>query len=514
MGWMNTISIRWKLVLATVLTSAFALLFSGAIMAWYDAQVFRAQKSLEVAVEASIIASSVAASLDFSDAKAAQEYLDALKANPEIVSAGVYGAGGALFASYSQAAGAGPVRPPPDKAQPAGAQFDGDDLVVFTPVTMGSRTLGAVYLRTAIEPILTRIARYGGIMLLVGIASLAIAVPISMRLHAAISNSIRVIATAASRITAGDLSVVVARTTRSDEIGVLVESFRQMVASLQEMSEEVSSGAGVLAEAAHEIETTTMEVAASASQTSISVNETAVTMEEVKQTVHAAAEKARQVSDGAQRTAQVARDGRDAVEDVAKGMARIRGQVEAVASSILRLSEQSQAIGEIIAAVNDLTDQSKLLAVNAAIEAARAGEHGRGFAVVAQEVKSLADQSKQATAQVRLILGEIQKATGAAVLATEQGSKAVDAGVMQSAQAGESIRVLAESIGQSAQAAVHIAAMSEQQLAAVNQVAAAMENIRLASAQTIMGFKQAETAAKNVNGLGQKLKVLAGRYQG
>ena len=127
-------------------------------------------------------------------------------------------------------------------------------------------------------------------------------------------------------------------------------------------------------------------------------------------------------------------------------MNRIREQMESIAESIVRLSEQGQTIGEIIATVNDLAEQSNLLAVNAAIEAARAGEQGKGFAVVAQEVKSLAEQSKQATAQVRAILGDIQKATNSAVMATEQGSKAVEAGVAQSTQAGEAIRLLAESI--------------------------------------------------------------------
>src|SRR5690606_7732014 len=126
-------------------------------------------------------------------------------------------------------------------------------------------------------------------------------------------------------------------------------------------------------------------------------------------------------------------------------------------------SEQGQAIGEIIAAVNDLAEQSNLLAVNAAIEAAKAGEHGRGFAVVAQEVRSLAEQSKQATAQVRTILQDIQKATTAAVLATEQGSKAVEDGVRQTTEAGEAIAALAEMIDEAAQAATQIAASSQQQ---------------------------------------------------
>jgi methyl-accepting chemotaxis protein len=124
-------------------------------------------------------------------------------------------------------------------------------------------------------------------------------------------------------------------------------------------------------------------------------------------------------------------DGKQSVQASIEAMHRIQEHMASIAESIVRLSEQGQTIGEIIATVNDLAEQSNLLAVNAAIEAAKAGEQGKGFAVVAQEVKSLAEQSKQATAQVRTILNDIQTAMSAAVMATEQGSKAVDAGVKQ-----------------------------------------------------------------------------------
>jgi methyl-accepting chemotaxis protein len=153
------------------------------------------------------------------------------------------------------------------------------------------------------------------------------------------------------------------------------------------------------------------------------------------------------------------------------------------------------------------------LAVNAAIEAARAGEQGRGFSVVAQEVKNLADQSKQATAQVRSILGEIQKATTAAVLATEQCSKAVDVGVKESALAGESIRILAENIENATHAAMQIAASSQQQLAGVSQVALAMENIKQASVQNAASVKHTESAAQSMSELSQKLGSLAKTYR-
>src|SRR6185369_6399816 len=128
----------------------------------------------------------------------------------------------------------------------------------------------------------------------------------------------------------------------------------------------------------------------------------------------------------AQRALLVSNSGRKATEEAAAGMSRIRSQMDAIGQSMMRLSEQTQAIGQIIATVEDLSAQSNLLAVNAAIEAAKAGEQGKGFAVVAQEVKSLAEQSRHATDRVRGILGDIQKATTAAVMATEQGSKAVE----------------------------------------------------------------------------------------
>ncbi|TAN70412.1 MAG: chemotaxis protein [Methylobacter sp.] len=257
-----------------------------------------------------------------------------------------------------------------------------------------------------------------------------------------------------------------------------------------------------------EILATTTQVASGSAETATAVSETTATVEEVKQTVQLANQKAKRVSDSAQQVAQVSQTGRQAVEALIAGMDRIRDQTASAAESIVRLSEQSQAIGEIILTVNDLAEQSNLLAVNAAIEAAKAGEQGKGFAVVAQEIKSLAEQSKQATAQVRAILGDIQKATGAAVMATDLSGKAVEEGMQQSDAAGEAIRMLAESIVEAAQAALQIAASSQQQMVGMDQVALAMENIKQACTQNMAGTKQAEVAALNLHEQGVKLKQL------
>ena len=328
-----------------------------------------------------------------------------------------------------------------------------------------------------------------------------------------ISGPLREITGTAERIGNGDLTVSPPASERTDELGILGRTFRTMAGNLRQLVREIREGTNVLGTAGGQIVTITAQVAASAAETATALAQTSATMEEVKRTSQVSSEKALYVAETAQNTAQTAKSGRRAVEQSIEGITRVREQIGAIAEAVMQLSEQSQAIGEIVATVNDLAEQSNLLAVNAAIEAARAGDQGKGFVVVAQEVKSLAEQSKQATAQVRTILGDIQKATATAVLAAEQGSKAVDTGVKQSLEAGEAIERLAQSITVATQAATQIVASNQQQQVGIDQVALAMDNIKQASMQNMSATKQAEIAAQNLNDLGHKLKTLTGQYQ-
>jgi methyl-accepting chemotaxis protein len=275
---------------------------------------------------------------------------------------------------------------------------------------------------------------------------------------------------------------------------------------------EISEMVNLLATSAGEIMTTVSEFASSSSETASAISETNATVQEVRQTTDLTSLKAKHVYETAQKSVNVARAGMKSVDDAIAGMQGIQERMGFIAERIVNLSEQSQAIGDIIATVNDLAEQSNLLAVNAAIEAAKAGEHGKGFAVVAQEVKNLATQSKQATAQVRGILGEIQKATTAAVLATEQGSKSVEAGVKQSSEAGEAIRLLSASIDESSNSTLQIVTSTQEQAIGMDQIATAIQSINQASNQNVEGSRQIETATRSIYDMNQKLKQLVSRY--
>jgi methyl-accepting chemotaxis protein len=321
--------------------------------------------------------------------------------------------------------------------------------------------------------------------------------------------SLRAMAAAAEQIAAGDLRASVQPQSAEDQLG---NAFVRMIGNLRRQIGSLVEGTAVLGSAASEIVASTAQLASGASESAAAVSETTTTVEEIRQTARLASQKAKAVSDSAHKAAQVSHSGRKSADDVVGGMERIRMQMEAIAQSMMRLSEQSHTIGQIVATVEDLAAQSNLLAVNAAIEAAKAGEHGKGFGVVAQEVKSLAEQSRQATARVRAILDEIQKATTAAVMATEQGGKAVEAGTRQTEVAGESIGSLAGSVSEAAQAATQIAASSQQQLVGMDQVAGAMESIKQASTQNAASARQLENAARNLSDLGQRIKSLVESY--
>ena len=240
----------------------------------------------------------------------------------------------------------------------------------------------------------------------------------------------------------------------------------------------------------------------------VAVAQTVTTVDQVAQTAAQAAQRARGVGEAVSRTQEIGQKGRQAVDDSIAALEKLEEQVESTAESILMLAEQAQAIGEIIATVNDIAEQTNLLALNAAIEASRAGEYGRGFTVLAGEVKALASQSKKATTQVRQILGEIQKATNTAVLSTEEVTKGVSVTTAVASQAGGTIKILTETLTETAQAATQIMASAGQQATGMSQIHQAMKNLDQVARQNLVAIRQVEQAAQNLSALGNQLTSL------
>lgn len=311
----------------------------------------------------------------------------------------------------------------------------------------------------------------------------------------------------------GDLSGRLDTQGAGDEIALLGENLNRMNDSLKELTGQMRQATGNMNEASAEILAATTQQAAVISEQSAAVTQTTATVEEVRQTAQQTAERTRHVSQMVQESTQLADSGLQSVEKTMEGMEAIKDQVAAIAENIIALSEQTQRIGEIISTVNDIADQSNLLALNAAIEAARAGEAGKGFAVVAGEVRSLAEQSQAATAQVREILTEIQKAASSAVKVTEEGTRRAEKGGQLTQSTGEAIHAINDRIGQAALAAQQIAVSTKEQFVGMDQISSAMESITQAASQSESGTRTVEAAAENLSALASQLSIIVERYK-
>lgn len=525
MNWFMNFSIRAKLFLAMLLTSTIVLLLSCTAFVAYEMRTFKIGLDRDMNVLADVLSRNSTAALQFDDPNAAEATLLALRAEPYVVAACLYKPSGVRFASYCRdhTTFVFPEKPGPDESV-----FQSDYLAIFRPVLMNDKRVGTVYLQVDLEGIRERLKLYFGIVVMVLMSALALTLILAAGLQRLISKPILALAEVAKNIRSRKDYSVRVKVSGEDEIGKLSDAFNQMLGEIQsgqntiqkahqsllKQTEHIMEGVRVLSTSAQQILAFSTRVASSAADTASSVSEATATVGEVRQTVQGTTRKARQVAEGSAQATEVSRAGQKAAEEAAGGMRRIRQQMESIADSMFRLSEQGQAIQQIIATVEDLAAQSNILAVNASIEAAKAGEQGKGFAVVAQEVRSLAEQSRQATTQVREILKDIQKATSVAVMATEQGTRVVETGVKQSTQAGESILSLSKNVMEGAQAVTQIAASSQQQLVGMDQVATAIQSIKEVAAQNVDSARELEASARHLDEVSQKLRELAVNYEG
>ena len=250
--------------------------------------------------------------------------------------------------------------------------------------------------------------------------------------------------------------------------------------------------------------------ASAATEQAAAVAQTSTSLEQIRETSNQTLGKANELSEAAERSIEEGNIGLRAVRNGGTAIASIRSQVEDIARNMVSLSGLSKRIGEITASVNNLAQQSKMLAVNASIEAAKAGEAGKGFAVVAEEMGNLAEQSEEATALVRQMLDDVQSATEKAVMATEEGTKQVDSGVSLFENVGVTMESLHKVIEQSAIASQQISASIRQQTLGIGQVTDAMGDINKVTTQFVTTSSQIKRSVEDLTTYVDRLK-LSGR---
>ncbi len=364
--------------------------------------------------------------------------------------------------------------------------------------------------RTKIGETTSRAQKWAIVIVGIGFGA---SVLVGLILAGGISKPMRRLAEQAGLIAQGDLTLSVESQQRGDEIGALSTAFSRMVEGLRNQTRRVTEGVEVLAPLTGEISAVVAQMSQSMAQASSSVAEVTATAEELRQAAMVASEKAKVVSTTSQQAVHASSKGAEATKDTMEKMGLIKDQMASVRQMVLQLNKNTSAIGSITETVQDLADQSNLLAVNASIEAARAGEQGKGFTIVAHEIKSLADQSKDATQQIRGLLGEIATSVSSVVVATERGHEAVSDGVQQSQQSADYINILEVSVGESFQAASVIDASSSQQFSGIDQVVQAMTNIEQVMQQLVAVSGELKNSSQQLSQLGNDLNLLVAQYK-
>lgn len=299
----------------------------------------------------------------------------------------------------------------------------------------------------------------------------------------------------------------------SDELGHAVLSMNRMKNNLREIVEKIASTAEHLASASAEISSSAEQSAEGAAGQKDRTNQVAVAMQEMASTVQEVAKNSSNASEAARQAAEKAMHGGQVVDRMVEMMRGLADSVASTAVTVEELGKRSDSIGEIISVINDIADQTNLLALNAAIEAARAGEQGRGFAVVADEVRKLAERTSASTKEIAGMIASVQEETRKAVSNMEEGRARVDEGVEAAAEAGNALKEIIQMAQNVGDMVTHIATAATQQSAATEEVNKGVDGIAKITASSASGAEETAKACHDLAKLANDLQSVVGKFQ-
>jgi methyl-accepting chemotaxis protein len=358
--------------------------------------------------------------------------------------------------------------------------------------------------------------RYKSIRNVTGLAifgAVFAALIIGLTLTLSITRPIGKVAALAKRISDYDLTSEKINIKSEDEVGMLADGLNIMSEKLTEMVATINRNTEQLASAANEISSSSEQLSAGVkeqtnqtAQVSVAVEQVTTSIVEVSKNIEDAAEKARGAGSKS-------REGSDLARETSRGMEEIVKSSDITAGNIIGLAEKATAIGEIISVINDIADQTNLLALNAAIEAARAGEQGRGFAVVADEVRKLAERTTKATKEVAETIKGIQSDVGAANEQIGDAKRNVDSGKELVQKTNNSLDEIFAAIEIVQQMMRQVAAASKEQSSSAEQISKNVENVDRITRETASGAEQSASAAEQLNRQAEELKKLVGGFK-
>lgn len=542
-------SIRAKLVLVIVLTSVIALTLASTAFLINDRSSFQGELKSNVSLMADILADNCSSAVAFDDDATAAEVLQAISKNEHIVWATVTLPDGSLFSTYVRNGETVPTELP--SIGDGETTMDSEYLTVSKAVISNDENIGMLMIRSDLRELDARLQSFIGISLIVSIAASFIGLLIAVLFQRVLSRPIKELEKGASQLAVGNLEYSISYVSK-DEIGRLADTFRGLKTYLETLSEAAEKVAAKdltvkikprsdkdvlgnsfqkmtnnlvaimnnlgehsiqLAGAANEIWRTSELMSNGAQNQTEQITQMTSAIEEMTSTIVQSTGNTGEATTASRNASETASQGGQIVGETIEGIRLIGDVVRESADSIANLAESADQIGRIIGVIDDIADQTNLLALNAAIEAARAGEQGRGFAVVADEVRKLADRTGKATAEISQVIKGVQQKTTVAVQSMEVGVEKVKAGRELADQAGNSLENIVRMSRDVLTMMEQIAAAMHQQSQAAEDVSQRIEIIRSETANAAQQASESSGAASSLNKQAEDLKEIVASFR-
>ncbi|MCE1188179.1 MAG: methyl-accepting chemotaxis protein [Ignavibacteria bacterium] len=327
-----------------------------------------------------------------------------------------------------------------------------------------------------------------------------------------LANSTKVILSEMDKFSQGDLTVHLS-VQGTDDISKLFSGFNATVEKINALLHRVQDAVEATSSASTEISSSSEEMAAGSQETSAQMNDVASAVEEMTRTIYEMTQNAANASATANSSGKIASDGGKVVNETIEGMNRIAVVVEESAKTVFKLGQNSEKIGEIVQVIEDIADQTNLLALNAAIEAARAGEQGRGFAVVADEVRKLAERTTKATSEIGQMIKSIQADTLEAVQSMKKGTEQVNNGKILAVKAGEVLEQIVTGSKDLTTVVSRVAESSDELNIVAGEIGKNIESINTVTHESASGLQQIAKAAEDLNRLTDSLQGLVATFR-
>jgi len=310
----------------------------------------------------------------------------------------------------------------------------------------------------------------------------------------------------------GDLTVQL-HIANDDEVGKFYAEFNKALDGIRNLLSSLVGLINATASTSNQISSSSEEMAAGAAEQSSQINEVASAIEQMAKTIIATTKNSSSAAEAAKNAGMIAKEGGKVIHDTIEGMNRIAQVVKTSAATVHALGNSSDKIGEIVQVIDDIADQTNLLALNAAIEAARAGEQGRGFAVVADEVRKLAERTTKATKEIAVMIKTIQRDTAGAVDSMEKGTAEVEKGKLLADEASNSLSLIIEGSEDVVNISTQVATASEEQAATAEQISKNIESINKVTNENSAGVLQIANAAEELNKQTESLQDLVSQFK-